>query len=71
MILIFSLICTYVRVSALQEHIPVEEVFQNLQCSKEGLTSKDGQERIAVFGPNKLEEKKVRFNLLAAISSIL
>ena len=37
----------------------MEEVFQNLQCSKEGLTSKDGQDRIAVFGPNKLEEKKV------------
>ncbi|CAM0875604.1 unnamed protein product [Alopecurus aequalis] len=40
------------------EHIPVEEVFQNLQCSEQGLTSKDGQERIAIFGPNKLEEKK-------------
>uniref|UniRef100_A0A452Z3T6 Plasma membrane ATPase n=1 Tax=Aegilops tauschii subsp. strangulata TaxID=200361 RepID=A0A452Z3T6_AEGTS len=40
------------------ENIPVEEVFENLQCSPAGLTSKDGQDRIAVFGPNKLEEKK-------------
>ena len=47
---------------ALQENIPVEEVFENLQCSPAGLTSKDGQDRIAVFGPNKLEEKKVRCN---------
>uniref|UniRef100_A0A452Z3U0 Plasma membrane ATPase n=1 Tax=Aegilops tauschii subsp. strangulata TaxID=200361 RepID=A0A452Z3U0_AEGTS len=39
-------------------NIPVEEVFENLQCSPAGLTSKDGQDRIAVFGPNKLEEKK-------------
>jgi hypothetical protein len=52
----------YVRAFALQEHIPVEEVFQNLQCGEEGLTTKDGEERIAIFGPNKLEEKKVRFN---------
>lgn len=49
---------------ALQENIPVEEVLENLQCSKEGLTSKDGQDRIAVFGPNKLEEKKVRCSSL-------
>ncbi|KAM3404082.1 hypothetical protein ACQJBY_007275 [Aegilops geniculata] len=40
------------------ENIPVEEVFENLQCTHAGLTSKDGQDRIAVFGPNKLEEKK-------------
>jgi hypothetical protein len=30
----------------------------------DGLTSKDGEARIAIFGPNKLEEKKVRFNLV-------
>jgi hypothetical protein len=48
----------------LQEHIPVEEVLQNLECRVDGLTSKDGEARIAIFGPNKLEEKKVRFNLV-------
>lgn len=40
------------------EHIPVEEVFENLQCSRQGLTTKDGEDRTAIFGPNKLEEKK-------------
>ncbi|XP_010678593.2 plasma membrane ATPase 1 [Beta vulgaris subsp. vulgaris] len=40
------------------ENIPLEEVFENLRCSKEGLTSDAAQERLAIFGPNKLEEKK-------------
>ncbi|KAI9117499.1 hypothetical protein K1719_011665 [Acacia pycnantha] len=40
------------------ETIPIEEVFQLLKCSKEGLSSEDGEKRIQIFGPNKLEEKK-------------
>ncbi|GMH16834.1 hypothetical protein Nepgr_018675 [Nepenthes gracilis] len=40
------------------ENIPIEEVFENLRCSKEGLTTEAAQERFAIFGPNKLEEKK-------------
>ncbi|OMO52891.1 Cation-transporting P-type ATPase [Corchorus capsularis] len=40
------------------EKIPVEEVFEQLKCSKEGLTSEEGQKRLQVFGQNKLEEKK-------------
>ncbi|KAJ3695541.1 hypothetical protein LUZ60_000918 [Juncus effusus] len=40
------------------ETIPVEEVFQHLKCSKEGLSGAEGQQRLEVFGPNKLEEKK-------------
>lgn len=40
------------------ENIPIEEVYENLRCSKEGLTSEAAQERLAIFGPNKLEEKK-------------
>ncbi|KAI4355802.1 hypothetical protein L6164_004541 [Bauhinia variegata] len=40
------------------ERIPVEEVFKELQCSKEGLTSDEGAKRLQIFGPNKLEEKK-------------
>ncbi|GAB2289571.1 ATPase 4, plasma membrane-type [Dionaea muscipula] len=39
------------------EHIPVEEVFEHLRCSKEGLTTDAGNERLEIFGPNKLEEK--------------
>ncbi|KAG5225978.1 ATPase family protein [Salix suchowensis] len=40
------------------ERIPVKEVFDQLRCTKEGLTSAQGEERLAIFGPNKLEEKK-------------
>ncbi|KAF1870689.1 hypothetical protein Lal_00026269 [Lupinus albus] len=38
------------------ENIPIEEVFEHLKCSKEGLSSEEGQKRLLVFGPNKLEE---------------
>ncbi|KAL0463962.1 UNVERIFIED_CONTAM: Plasma membrane ATPase 4 [Sesamum latifolium] len=40
------------------EHIPLEEVFSQLQCSREGLTNSEAAKRLEVFGPNKLEEKK-------------
>ncbi|KAL3683063.1 hypothetical protein R1sor_001085 [Riccia sorocarpa] len=42
------------------EHIPIEEVFQQLKCSPEGLTTKEGEARLQIFGLNKLEEKKER-----------
>ncbi|KAL9314249.1 hypothetical protein ACSQ67_019701 [Phaseolus vulgaris] len=42
------------------ENIPVEEVFENLRCSKEGLSSEAAEERLVIFGHNKLEEKKER-----------
>ncbi|KDP38637.1 hypothetical protein JCGZ_03990 [Jatropha curcas] len=40
------------------ERIPVEQVFQQLKCTKEGLTTAEGEKRLKIFGPNKLEEKK-------------
>ncbi|XP_019182349.1 PREDICTED: plasma membrane ATPase 4-like [Ipomoea nil] len=40
------------------EKIPIEEVFQQLKCTKEGLSSDEGANRLQIFGPNKLEEKK-------------
>lgn len=40
------------------ENIPIEEVFEQLKCSREGLTSQEGTDRLQIFGPNKLEEKK-------------
>ncbi|CAI0376439.1 unnamed protein product [Linum tenue] len=40
------------------ERIPIEEVFEQLKCSREGLTGDEGANRLQVFGPNKLEEKK-------------
>lgn len=47
----------------LQENIPIEEVFQNLRCTKEGLTSEAVEQRLAIFGHNKLEEKEVFDNI--------
>ncbi|OWM86991.1 hypothetical protein CDL15_Pgr016028 [Punica granatum] len=41
-----------------QEKIPIEEVFQQLKCTREGLSSQEGEQRLQIFGPNKLEEKK-------------
>ncbi|XP_021723433.1 plasma membrane ATPase 4-like [Chenopodium quinoa] len=40
------------------ENIPIEEVFEQLKCSREGLTTQEGADRIEIFGQNKLEEKK-------------
>ncbi|CAN1862667.1 Plasma membrane ATPase [Linum perenne] len=40
------------------EKIPVEEVFAQLKCTKEGLSTEEGASRLQIFGPNKLEEKK-------------
>ena len=40
-----------------QETVPVEEVFQHLKCSKQGLSTAEGENRLKIFGPNKLEEK--------------
>jgi hypothetical protein len=43
-----------------QENIPIEEVFAQLRCTKEGLTTDEGNNRLAIFGSNKLEEKVVQ-----------
>ncbi|XP_057806372.1 plasma membrane ATPase 3-like [Salvia miltiorrhiza] len=40
------------------ENIPIEEVFENLRCTKAGLTTEAAEERLVIFGHNKLEEKK-------------
>lgn len=40
------------------ESIPIEEVFAQLKCDRAGLASADGEQRLELFGPNKLEEKK-------------
>jgi hypothetical protein len=42
------------------ENIPIEEVFAQLRCTKEGLTTDEGNNRLAIFGSNKLEEKVVQ-----------
>ncbi|KAK9925138.1 hypothetical protein M0R45_033475 [Rubus argutus] len=40
------------------EHVPIEEVFQTLRCNEYGLTYEAAQQRLVLFGYNKLEEKK-------------
>ncbi|OEL22587.1 Plasma membrane ATPase [Dichanthelium oligosanthes] len=40
------------------ENIPIEEVFEQLKCNREGLSSDEGAQRLEIFGPNKLEEKQ-------------
>ncbi|KAL2465303.1 ATPase 11 [Abeliophyllum distichum] len=42
------------------ENIPIDEVFENLRCTREGLSTDAAQERLVIFGHNKLEEKKER-----------
>ncbi|XP_062221693.1 ATPase 8, plasma membrane-type-like isoform X1 [Phragmites australis] len=39
------------------ETVPLEEVFQHLKCSKQGMSGAEGENRLKIFGPNKLEEK--------------
>uniref|UniRef100_A0A804I004 Cation-transporting P-type ATPase N-terminal domain-containing protein n=1 Tax=Musa acuminata subsp. malaccensis TaxID=214687 RepID=A0A804I004_MUSAM len=46
------------RSNRLSEQIPVDEVFEQLKCTREGLSSAEGANRLQIFGPNKLEEKK-------------
>lgn len=41
--------------------MPIEEVFQTLRCNPNGLTTDAAQERLEIFGHNKLEEKEVIF----------
>ncbi|KAK2985245.1 hypothetical protein RJ640_015953 [Escallonia rubra] len=40
-----------------RENPQLEEVFAHLKCSKQGLSSDEVQERLELFGYNKLEEK--------------
>ena len=47
-----------------QEHIPIDEVFEQLRCGKEGLTEEEAEARLLIFGHNKLEEKSVLFTLV-------
>lgn len=42
--------------------MPIEEVFEQLKCTKDGLTTGEGDKRLQILGPNKLEEKKVLFS---------
>ncbi|KAK4791450.1 hypothetical protein SAY86_031863 [Trapa natans] len=39
------------------ERLPLEEVFEQLRTTPEGLSSENAEARLAIFGPNKLEEK--------------
>lgn len=56
--------CVYI-----QERIPIQEVFEQLQCTRAGLSTEEGQKRIQIFGQNKLEEKKAILMLLLCVFS--
>lgn len=43
----------------MQETIPIEEVFKCLECTPQGLDTSQVQERLGIFGYNKLQEKNV------------
>ncbi|VAI83458.1 unnamed protein product [Triticum turgidum subsp. durum] len=38
--------------------VTVDEVFKTLKCDRKGLSEAEGENRLKLFGPNKLEEKK-------------
>ncbi|CAI9101262.1 OLC1v1038544C1 [Oldenlandia corymbosa var. corymbosa] len=40
------------------ENIPIQEVFNHLKCTRDGLSSDAAKQRLDLFGYNKLEEKK-------------
>ncbi|KAA8547268.1 hypothetical protein F0562_003868 [Nyssa sinensis] len=40
------------------ENVPIQEVFEKLKCTRDGLSSAEVQKLLDVFGYNKLEEKK-------------
>ncbi|KAH9734214.1 ATPase 11 plasma membrane-type-related [Citrus sinensis] len=40
------------------ENVPMEEVFETLKCSQEGLSTEAAEQRLSTFGYNKLEEKR-------------
>ncbi|KAL6977797.1 P-type H(+)-exporting transporter, partial [Sarracenia purpurea var. burkii] len=52
--------CNQCLSKKLKEKVPIEEVFEQLKCTREGLSSDEGANRLQIFGPNKLEEKKAR-----------
>ncbi|KAH9713956.1 ATPase 10 plasma membrane-type [Citrus sinensis] len=37
--------------------LPLDEVFEQLRTTRQGLSSEDAEVRLKIFGPNKLEEK--------------
>ena len=40
------------------ERVELEDVFKLLQATEEGLTGEQAAERLAIFGPNKLENEE-------------
>ncbi|CAJ1975888.1 unnamed protein product [Sphenostylis stenocarpa] len=51
-------VCALFGGKEFKERIPIDEVFEQLKCTREGLSSTEGENRLQIFGPNKLEEKK-------------
>ncbi|XP_052193608.1 plasma membrane ATPase 1 [Diospyros lotus] len=51
-------LCAVIKESVDLENIPLEEVFEHLRCTREGLSSGAIRDRLELFGYNKLEERK-------------
>ncbi|XXG56536.1 hypothetical protein AAC387_Pa03g3920 [Persea americana] len=61
----------YNAVGLEQERIPIEAVFKQLKCTKEGLTSEEGANRLQIFGPNNWKIKgRARFSNFWALCGI-
>ena len=41
----------------------MQEVFETLKCNQEGLSTEAAEQRLSIFGSNKLEEKRVVLHL--------
>ncbi|KAK9192606.1 hypothetical protein WN944_003299 [Citrus x changshan-huyou] len=40
------------------ENVAMQEVFETLKCNQEGLSTEAAEQRLSIFGSNKLEEKR-------------
>ena len=63
-ILYFDLYCRITLYNFGQERMPLEDVFEQLRTIRGGLSSEDAEARLQIFGPNKLEQRKVRSHFL-------
>jgi hypothetical protein len=57
--IIFLGLDSHASIARMQESLPLEEVLEQLNTSRGGLSSSDAAERLELFGANRLQEKRV------------
>jgi len=57
--IIFLGLDSHACIVRIQESLPLEEVFEQLNTSRGGLSSSGAAERLQLFGANRLQEKRV------------